>query len=166
MNETKEMRKEFKALGWNSKVIGVRYTRSGSIDVTVKSASVNFAHAKAIAKKYQDFQRCHYTNEILSGGNTFVFVNLSKEAEIELAARYIEAVENVVEQMPWGTSQQFKVTENAYIGTPSKFAGDPTMTLWIDGSHESQYYNDDTGFGVQGIAVAIALHDEDQTFTK
>ncbi len=53
-NETaKELRGAYKAKGWNSRMIGVRAkpcTYSGSIDVTIKDASVPYATAKEMAR--------------------------------------------------------------------------------------------------------------------
>jgi hypothetical protein len=81
MNEAKEIRVELKnKLGYNSRQVSVR-TDGCAIRVNVKDKSIDLKPIKEIARKYEDISRCEYTHEILSGGNTFVFVNYSWDAK-------------------------------------------------------------------------------------
>lgn len=69
-----DIRKKLKALGWTRTMVSVRGDGS-AIHVTIKDASVPLHKVKEIAEAHEKIDRCHISHEILSGGNTFVFVD-------------------------------------------------------------------------------------------
>jgi hypothetical protein len=77
--EAKEIRKELKALGIKPSQVSVTSDYS-SVNVRIKDLSINIEPIKTIAKKYESVRYCEYSQEILSGGNTFVFVEYDWEA--------------------------------------------------------------------------------------
>jgi hypothetical protein len=93
------LRKAYKALGWSSRKISVKseyFSMGSSIDVTVKDASVDFAKVRTMAEGAEQIRRCEITHEILSGGNLYVGVALSRDVEQEIAADHLEACEAAV----------------------------------------------------------------------
>jgi hypothetical protein len=70
------LRKEIKdTLGYNSRQVGVKVSPSLAIRVTVKDKSIPIEPIEAIAETYENYTRDERSQEILAGGNTFVFVN-------------------------------------------------------------------------------------------
>ena len=101
-DKAKLIREEIKKeLNLNSKKVSVK-TRY-SIDVGIKSieAWVKFEEIEKIAKKYMSYERDERTGEILSGGNTFVFVDLDydfmEKLDIEEADFFNETLVKAVE---------------------------------------------------------------------
>ena len=94
-----ELRKLLKERGWNSRKVGVRSGRctySGEINVTIKDPAVPYHEVKKLASGFESISRCHVSGEILSGGNTYVDVNLAENVVKVLEARYLEAVKAAV----------------------------------------------------------------------
>ena len=78
----KIIRQELKQLGYNNKKVSVRCD-GGSINVTLKFIP-NTEQVKEVKKVAEKFEKIHYdevTGEILSGGNTFVFVEYPRNEE-------------------------------------------------------------------------------------
>jgi len=65
----KEIRASVPELGHRD--LSVKY--GGSYRVAVKKV-VHLSKVKAVAEQYESYSRCEHSGEILSGGNTFVFV--------------------------------------------------------------------------------------------
>lgn len=60
---------------------------------TINDPSISLAPIERIAFSYQKISRCDVTGEILSGGNTFVFVAYSHEAKAQMKKSVIETGE-------------------------------------------------------------------------
>lgn len=94
MNEAKTIRDALKAeLGLTARQVGVRTSGGGSVNITIKDPTVVKSKVEAIAKRSEHIDRCSVTQEILGGGNTFVFVKYSDAARATMAAPYLAAVE-------------------------------------------------------------------------
>ena len=63
-----------KVLGYTNRQVSVK-VRDFAIWVKAKVAGLNLQKVYDIAIKYKSVERCEVTGEILSGGNTFVFVS-------------------------------------------------------------------------------------------
>ena len=73
--ETKEIKKELaKALNVKFNDFSVTQPRYSSIQIDIKTL-VSRSAVKVIVQKYEKINRCEATDEILLGGNTFVFVD-------------------------------------------------------------------------------------------
>ena len=87
----KNIRQELKQLGYNNKKVSVRCD-GGSINVILKFIP-NTEQVKEVKKVAEKFEKIHYdeaTGEILSGGNTFVFVEYPQnEKELKSKLRYL-----------------------------------------------------------------------------
>jgi hypothetical protein len=97
-----QMRREFKAAGWNARKISVRteyFSLGSAIHVTVRDASVDVAKAKEIAEGFEHIRRDEYTGEILGGGNCYLHFGLSDKVEEELATPVMPAVERALEEV-------------------------------------------------------------------
>lgn len=68
------IRKELKEHGYNNRRVSVRYD-GYAIWVTVKEFEIDIKEIENIANKYENYSIDERTGEILSGGNTFVFVD-------------------------------------------------------------------------------------------
>jgi len=63
----------------------VRITTKSSINVKLLDPKLDYEKIDTLLKeKYEFYQRCESTGEILSGGNTFVFVSFSQETISEI----------------------------------------------------------------------------------
>lgn len=97
-----QMRKEFKANGWNARKVSVRteyFSLGSAIHVTVRDASVDIAKAKEIAERFESIRRDEYTGEILGGGNCYLHFGLSDKVKAELSAPILPAVEAALEDV-------------------------------------------------------------------
>lgn len=72
-------------LGASARDISVRIS-GGSIRVDIRSCNFRKSDVERIAYQFQSIDRCKTTGEILSGGNTFVFVQYTDEATGTLRA--------------------------------------------------------------------------------
>lgn len=70
----KEVKAILKAAGIDSRKVSVRVTPS-SYNVTLKSWSISRSEVEKALKHLEEIRRCEATGEILSGCNTFVFVD-------------------------------------------------------------------------------------------
>ena len=84
IDETKTaIRKDLKALGYNSRQVGVKEKNGGysySLDITIKDLKIDFKLIKSTVAKYESIRRDQRSYEILGGGNTFISVNYSYES--------------------------------------------------------------------------------------
>jgi hypothetical protein len=87
--ESALIRKAYKAAGIKATVRTNTYSGGASINVRVISGNIDTA--KQIANQYRNVSRCEVTGEILSGGNTYVFVEWADET-INAKAAEIDAV--------------------------------------------------------------------------
>ena len=72
------IRKKIKALGYTSKDVSVRVSDAGyetAVRIYIKNMAVNEQAVKGVAKSFEYIDRDERSYEILSGGNTFVFVD-------------------------------------------------------------------------------------------
>lgn len=66
------IRNTLKSNGYSNRQIGV--TNDGAIWVTIKDSNIKLEDIENLVKKYEYYYTDKATGEILSGGNTFVFV--------------------------------------------------------------------------------------------
>jgi hypothetical protein len=93
------IRADYKARGWNSRMISVRassYSMGSSINVEIKDPRIPMADASAIAMQAEHIHRCEITGEILGGGNRYVHVSHSPECQTILGRRYLAAIEDAI----------------------------------------------------------------------
>ena len=81
-----EIRNQLKTLGYGARDVSVRSDHS-SLDVTIRRSGLNVAAIKRIANSFENIRRCEASGEILSGGNTFVFVRFSDDVRDAVAAQ-------------------------------------------------------------------------------
>ena len=90
MNDPKEIRQQLKAeLGFNSRQVSLRAERHGTLTFTIRDTNVSFddvLNIREFASKFERIHRCEITHDILSGGNTFVYVRMTTEVEDALTA--------------------------------------------------------------------------------
>ena len=68
------IRQALKEHRYNNRKVGVRYD-GYAIWLTIKDLAIDIKEIEQLAKGYESYERDEFTGEILSGGNTFVFVN-------------------------------------------------------------------------------------------
>lgn len=79
-----EIRRKLKAMGFSSRKVGVKVRYSmydAVIELKLKDIALPVSKIEEIANKQEHIYECERTGEILAGGNTFVRVNYSWEAE-------------------------------------------------------------------------------------
>lgn len=78
-----EIRKALKAIGYTNKHVSVRseqFSMGSAIRVKILRDGVSLADVERIAHQAEKVSRCEMTGEILSGGNRYVTVDVSKSA--------------------------------------------------------------------------------------
>jgi hypothetical protein len=102
------IRKALKAThGWTSKHVSVvthEYAGGSSIRISIKDPAVPLSAVKAIADGHESVRYDHYSGEILSGGNRFVFVDYHHDAVLAFRAKYLPAVKAAVGSLAPGRS--------------------------------------------------------------
>lgn len=76
------LRAELKAAGYKPSAISVR-SRHGSLNITIKDKTIALDKVQEIANGFSNVRRCEASGEILSGGNTFVFVQYGEKVKEE-----------------------------------------------------------------------------------
>ncbi len=130
--EAKTIRETLKAKGLSNRKVSVRadsYSMGSSVYVTVKDPSVDLAMVEEIANREESIRRCEFSGEILSGGNTYVHVRYSREAEAAIAAEYTERVKAAYDKVDGSILEPVEGTK-AMIGKD----GVGNATVW----HESE----------------------------
>lgn len=74
---------KLKAIGITSRQVSCRGDYN-SVNCYIKDVRIDPKTVEAIAKQYESIDRCDYSGEILSGGNTFVFVKYDWEVERDI----------------------------------------------------------------------------------
>ena len=73
-----QIRKDLKAkLGYTSRQVSVRVKHGGcssAINIDVKSLDIPLKPIEELTQEHESYERDYATQEILAGGNTFVFV--------------------------------------------------------------------------------------------
>lgn len=92
-----------KELGLNSRHVAVKtdnYSMGSSINLNIKSmeAYENMDRIKEIAEGQEKIRRCEYSMEILSGGNTFVFVRVEENVKREVASKYKDEIVELMDR--------------------------------------------------------------------
>jgi len=134
---SKAIRNALKAEGYTSRMVSVRQA-SGSVRVEIKDADIDFASVKDIAESFESIRRCEVTQEILRGGNTFVFVSYANDATLERCERVDGAVWEAIAKLDndrtiekisgtnWGVSK----TSNGYGGDYTAWGEDGPRSAW------------------------------------
>lgn len=95
------IRKKIKALGYTSKDVSVRVSDAGyetAVHIYIKNMAVNEQAVKGVAKSFEYIDRDERSYEILSGGNTFVFVEYDYDTKKEAINKYLEAAQEIMQK--------------------------------------------------------------------
>lgn len=90
-----QIRKELKARGIKARDVSVRsdlYSMGSTIRLRINNPEVSIALVRQIASMGESIHRDAQTGEILGGGNRFVDVEYSSEAQETMAAPYLAAL--------------------------------------------------------------------------
>ena len=150
------LRAQYKAAGWNARMVSVRtsyFSMGSSLRVTVRSADVDFAKAKAMAENVERISRCEITGEILSGGNRYVHVDMSEECQQAVAARHLDAVRTAVAELG-SMSSQTHATVAGTDATVSAGRWDDAFQLWLGQTHYAVYQRSEAGLVDAAVAIA------------
>lgn len=151
-----EIRAELKKRGISSRQVSVRadyYSMGSSIEILIKDGAINHAKVKAIAEGKERIHRCQVTGEILGGGNRYVSVSLTPEAETIKSRRFIEATEKAIEQVKALPANHHAEVCDGYSIDKDGIGGE-WFSVWgpdcrIQDAH-----------GAAGIALVIAMDKE------
>lgn len=153
MTTKQKIQDQLKANGYNSRMVSVRENRGGlneSFTLTIRDASVNGATVKAIAESLEEVRRCPASGEILTGANIFIWVEYTDEVENQMAAAYLPAVEECLEEI--GNIER----HHGLSIVPTTFDlfrdNDWTVSLYDNGRRIGTFNNTDA----KGISFAIA----------
>ncbi len=91
--KAKVIRKQLKEAGIKA---SVRMGRGSAIDIDIKDLGVSKDRVEGIVRKHERIHRCEYSNEILSGGNDFIFVQYDWEAMRDEREKYLGLAEEIL----------------------------------------------------------------------
>jgi len=94
-----------KEAGYNQRQVSVRENPSSlewSFAVTIRDEKVNYKTVQDIVKKSRSIDRCHASGEILSGGNTYVWLYISDRVQLIWAAKYLPLVTKAMQECVQG----------------------------------------------------------------
>lgn len=137
--------------GWTSRQVSVRaetYSMGSSIHVEIKDVAIPLPVVTEIAELAESIRRDGW-GEILSGGNRFVHVRYSRDAERILEARYADPVRRASDMLAPDNDRSLERVE----GTPF-LVGRPMpgrLTLWDEDAGCIA-----TSYTVESIAGTIA----------
>lgn len=98
----KTIRNDLKKAGYKVPAqVTVKQRRGGystALDVVIKDLHVDFNDVSDIAQKYEEISRDVRSGEILSGGNTFIFVKYDYRAEEAAKEMYRPKVIEIIQQ--------------------------------------------------------------------
>ena len=98
-SKSQEIKETLKKLGYTNRQISVTSRNGGyssSINVKIKSLDVDIKKVKDAVSKYEKVSHDERSGEILSGGNTFVFVEFDYNLFKNEAKKYLEKAKNIV----------------------------------------------------------------------
>ena len=98
----KGIKEELKDKGFNTKNISVREKSGGystAYYVTIKDPTIDKDEVERIAEGRESYERDYATGEILSGGNTYVFVDYDDSAFDEVAKPYEKKASEYLDKM-------------------------------------------------------------------
>ena len=78
-NAAQHIRNDLKAAGFKLKLFSVRSSKTGSVTVEIRDASIAKSRITEIASRHEHIDRDNATGEILAGGNTFVTVRYARD---------------------------------------------------------------------------------------
>ncbi len=109
-----------KELGINSRMVSVRVPHHGAVSVTIRDSRVDYGTICKITKQFEQVNCCDYSGDILAGGNTFVSVYTSTEADAGYAKFYLEQVSEALANV--GRRVKTEIGE-AFLAQPSPYGG-------------------------------------------
>lgn len=124
-----------KTHGWNGRQVSVTaqvFSMGSSITVKIKDPTVPIKVVEAVAKEAEKIDRCEITGDILSGGNRYVHVNYTSEAEKVIMAPWVEAVKAAIASVTPGSNSLAKVEGTEFlVGYRNQWC----TSLWANGGH-------------------------------
>ena len=119
--------------GWTSRQVSVRaenFSLGSAVNVIVRDPAIPLPVVKAVAEDFERIRRCEVTGEILGGGNRYVSVKYSDEAQQIIGRRYADAVQRAVNQIEGASLIPVDGTD-FLVGEPSNGVGaGGCITLW------------------------------------
>lgn len=119
MKKTEEIRKALKEMGYNSRMVSVRNERGGydsSITLVIRDAKVNYSKVEEVAKSFKKIDRCEVSQEILCGGNTYVWIRVEDAVEKAWASEFIPQITSALEELEKkGESYGVKINEQFIV---------------------------------------------------
>lgn len=99
-DRAKMIRTELKAQGISSRKVSVRaeyFSMGSALHVTIKDPSISMSVVKAVAEKYESLRRDESTGDILKGGNCYLHLGYTSEANAIRSAQYVEPLRVAME---------------------------------------------------------------------
>ena len=93
MTTAQKIRAELKGLGITNKQVSVR-TSNGSVRVVILDLNINKQALTDKIRKYESYEVCERSGEILQGGNTFVFVDYDYTILSKWRKEFVEPLTN------------------------------------------------------------------------
>lgn len=95
-----KIRADLKAAGIPARAVSVRVSDAGystSVSVKIKDISVDRAVVEKIANRHEDISYDERSGEILSGGNTYVWVDYDYDTIRNAREQYIEQAQEIID---------------------------------------------------------------------
>jgi hypothetical protein len=123
----KAIAKALKDAGYNSRRVSIR-SKGNSFRLIIRCGDVDPDQVERIARNYQTIHRCEATQEILSGGNTFVFVDWDRNVKLAIGEQSMYRELLTKEVLSEATDFQ-----GVSIGPFTFFQSHPNQwTMWVE----------------------------------
>lgn len=151
----KKIRQALKEQGITARQVGVKTRNYSAIYCTIKDLVITKETIENIAREHESISRCEYTNEILEGGNTFVFVDYDHDSLRQEAQKHIAKAEEI--EQKYGNSKDGIIlasNDNTELIYFSPYAGYHIAELRLRIGNKVKKYS---AYNKHAIAEALAL---------
>lgn len=100
LSEAQKLAELLKGLGYTRKHVSVKDnggSHNWSLTMTIRDSSVIFSKVENLKKEFTQYSTCEASGEILSGGNTFVSIQITEEVREAWTAKHLDVVKNAME---------------------------------------------------------------------
>jgi hypothetical protein len=116
--------------GWTSRQISVRadyFSLGSALEIHVKDPAIPLSAVKAVAEPSEHIRRCEITGDILGGGNRYLHVSYTRQAQETIGRRWEPAVRAAVDGVVIGSNVLLPIGDTDFlVGREHEFL----ISLW------------------------------------
>lgn len=161
-NAKESIKQGLKDAGYNTRMVSVANRHAGyssALELTIRDSSVNYELVQSIATANENIHYDEATQEILSGGNTFVDVRISDQVREIWSQTYFKKVTDAIERLEDENhgreiDERFTVFYHRHKGNLKIW--DERKGSWLDGTFREE----------KGLAIHLFILTQPQVEKK